>query len=64
VGTAPISSMSEGAVSVSYAVAAETAESDGLGTTKYGKMLLGIMKSRPRMGVNTAGVWLPGGVCL
>jgi hypothetical protein len=55
-GGAPIASMSEGGLAVSFAQGG----SDGsdLGSTKYGKMLLALRKSRPRMGVNTGGfIW-------
>jgi hypothetical protein len=54
-GAGPISSKSEGGLSVSYAVAATTAADSELNNTKYGKMLLGLTRSRPRMGVNTLG---------
>jgi hypothetical protein len=33
----------------------------GLDTTKYGKLLLGLIKSRPAMGVNAAGLFPPCG---
>jgi hypothetical protein len=52
---APIASMSEGGLAVSFAQAA-AADASGLGSTKYGKMLLGLMKSRPKMGVNAGGL--------
>jgi hypothetical protein len=58
-GMGQIASMSEGGLSVSFATGAATgAVSDGgdLATTKYGKLLLGLIKSRPAMGVNTAGL--------
>jgi hypothetical protein len=53
-GTAPIASMSEGSVSISYAVSAPATDGTGsdLDNTKFGKMLLSLTKSRPRMGVN------------
>jgi len=50
---APVASMSEGGLSVSFAQNA--ADDSALASTKYGKMLIGIMKGRPRMGVNNAG---------
>jgi len=53
-GGAPVSSVSEGAVSVSFAQTSSTSDSD-LATTKYGKMLLRLKKARPRMGVNAGG---------
>jgi hypothetical protein len=54
-GAGPISSKSEGGLSISYAVAATTAADSELNNTKYGKMLLGLNRGRPRMGVNTLG---------
>ena len=55
-GGAPISSMSEGGISVSFA---QTGGSDSeLGSTKYGKLLLGLKKGRPKMGINQRGVFL------
>jgi hypothetical protein len=54
-GLGQIASMSEGGLSVSFAADATT-DSGGLDTTKYGKLLLGLIKSRPRMGVNMAGL--------
>lgn len=56
VGLGQIASMSEGGISVSFATCAESDSNGGLGSTKYGKLLLGLIKSRPRMGVNTAGL--------
>jgi hypothetical protein len=55
-GLGQISSMSEGGLSVSLAVGGGAADVGGLDTTKFGKMLLGIIKSRPTMGVNRAGI--------
>lgn len=56
-GGAPVASMSEGGLSVSFAQtggsAGDTAAS--LESTKYGRMLLGLKKARPTMGVNQAG---------
>jgi hypothetical protein len=54
-GMGQVASMSEGAMSVSFAASA-TPDSGGLDTTKYGKMLLGLIKSRPTMGINMAGL--------
>jgi hypothetical protein len=54
-GTGQIASMSEGGLSVGFATSASS-DSGGLDTTKYGKLLLGLIKSRPTMGVNTAGL--------
>lgn len=57
VGVGKVASMTEGGLSVSYQDNSSSSVSDGgLDTTKYGKMLLGLIKSRPRMGVNTAGL--------
>ena len=52
-GGAPITSMSEGGISVSFAQSAEH-ETD-LANTKYGKMLIMLKKGRPKMGVNQFG---------
>ena len=52
-GLGQVASMSEGSLSVSFATGAN-AES-GLDTTKYGKLLQALIKSRPSMGVNSAG---------
>jgi hypothetical protein len=60
VGTGQIASMSEGGLSVSFA-AGSPSNNGGLDTTKYGKLLLGLIKSRPAMGVNTAGLFPPCG---
>jgi hypothetical protein len=54
-GMGQITSMSEGGLSVTLAAGA-TSDSGGLDTTKYGRLLLGLIKSRPTMGVNTAGL--------
>jgi hypothetical protein len=62
IGTGQITGMSEGGLSVSFAAGASS-DSGGLDTTKYGKLLLGLIKSRPRMGVNTAGFFPPHGGC-
>ena len=54
-GMGQIASMSEGGLSVSFATTPTSNES-GLDTTKYGKQLLALIKSRPTMGVNMAGL--------
>jgi len=54
-GGAPIASMSEGGLSVSFAQTANGNDGAALGSTKYGRMLMGLMKGRPRGGVNQAG---------
>jgi hypothetical protein len=54
-GMGQVASMSEGGLSVSFATGADTSGS-GLETTKYGKLLLDLIKSRPSMGINTAGL--------
>jgi hypothetical protein len=54
-GMGQVTGMSEGGLSVSIAASA-VSDSGGLDTTKYGKLLLGLIKSRPTMGVNTAGL--------
>jgi hypothetical protein len=55
-GVSQIASMSEGGLSMSFASSAASDSNGGLDTTKYGKMLLGLIKSRPTMGVNMAGL--------
>jgi hypothetical protein len=57
-GMGQVASMSEGGLSISFAASA-VSDSGGLDTTKYGKLLLGLIKSRPTMGVNTAGLHFP-----
>jgi hypothetical protein len=57
-GTGQVSSMKEGGLSVSFATNGVT-DTSGLDTTKFGKLLLGLIKSRPAMGVNTAGLHKP-----
>jgi hypothetical protein len=56
-GGAAVASMSEGGLSVSFAQTAgnSSGTAAALGSTKYGRMYLGLMKSRPTMGVNHAG---------
>jgi hypothetical protein len=59
-GIGQIASMSEGGLSVSFVTrGGETSNADGLDTTKFGKLLLSLIKSRPTMGVNTAGLHCP-----
>lgn len=56
-GLGQVASMSEGGLSVSFAAGSSQSDANGgLETTKYGKMLLGLIKSRPGMGVNTVGL--------
>ena len=55
-GLGQIASMSEGGLSISYATTQST-DASGLDTTKYGKMLLALLKTRPTAGVNTAGIF-------
>lgn len=50
IGAGSIQSYSEGGMSISFGSASNDKE---LNTTKYGRMLLGLMKSRPTMNVNT-----------
>lgn len=54
-GLGQVASMSEGGLSISFATNAAN-DSSGLDTTKYGKQLLALIKSRPTMGVNMAGL--------
>jgi hypothetical protein len=62
-GGAPVASMSEGGLSVSFAQAGGSAKDTALGNSKYGRMLMELIRSRPTMGVNTAGTRLQGGFC-
>lgn len=56
-GIGQVASMSEGGLSMSFATSAASSAADGgLETTKYGKMLLGLIRSRPAMGANGAGL--------
>ena len=55
-GLGQVASMSEGALSVTFATGGAAPDSGGLDTTKYGKLLLALIKSRPSMGVNMAGL--------
>jgi hypothetical protein len=55
IGTGQITGMTEGGLSLSLAASA-TSDSGGLDTTKYGRLLLGLIKSLPTMGVNMAGL--------
>lgn len=50
IGAGSVQSYSEGGMSISFGSASSDKE---LNSTKYGRMLLGLMKSRPRMNVNT-----------
>jgi len=54
-GLGQVSSMSEGGLSISFATN-QANDASGLDTTKYGKLLLALIKSRPTMGVNRAGL--------
>jgi hypothetical protein len=54
-GVAPIASMSEGSMSVTYAVSPSEGN-DSMENTKFGKLFLSIARSRPRFGVNAFGV--------
>jgi len=54
-GLGQVSSVSEGGLSISFATNA-TNHASGLERTKYGIELLALIKSRPTMGVNRAGL--------
>lgn len=56
-GLGQITGVSEGGLSVSLAAGGGGGDPGGLDTTKYGKLLLGLIKSRPAMGVNAAGLF-------
>jgi len=58
-GMGKIASMSEGGLSVTFANDNSVSDGSGLDTTKFGKLLLGLMRMRPTMGVNTAGLHTP-----
>lgn len=49
VGGGPVTGISEGGISVNFASSDKESE---LSATKYGRQLLGLMKSRPKMDVN------------
>ena len=49
VGGGPVTGISEGGISVNFA---DIKSDNELNATKYGRQLLGLMKSRPRMDVN------------
>jgi hypothetical protein len=55
-GLGQVASMSEGGLSVTFATGGAAPDSGGLDTTKYGKLLLALIKSRPAMGANMAGL--------
>jgi hypothetical protein len=63
IGMGQIASMSEGGLSVSFVTGASGGSmSSGAAfwnTTKFGKMVLYLIKSLPTMGVNTAGLRCP-----
>jgi hypothetical protein len=52
-GGAPVSSVSEGGLAVSFAQ--NSGDGSDLSSTKYGRLLQGLIKGRPKMGVNQAG---------
>ena len=52
-GSGAISGVSEGSISVSFAVPSDSDSS--WSTTKYGRMYLDLLKTRPRMDVNRLG---------
>lgn len=51
IGSAPVSSVSEGGLSVSFAVPSDS-DNSSWSTTKFGRMYLDLLKMRPRMNVN------------
>ena len=52
-GGAPVASVSEGKLAVSFSQGGAGSDAAGLTSTKYGRALLGLKRSRPRMGVNS-----------
>lgn len=59
-GGAPVASLHEGGLSVAFSQTSGGTEGAALGSTKYGRMLLGLISARPTMGVNTTGTRLGG----
>jgi hypothetical protein len=55
-GGAPVASMSEGKLSVSFAQAQGAADGAALGSTQFGRQYLGLKKGRPKVGVNMLGI--------
>ncbi|MDR2484260.1 MAG: DUF4054 domain-containing protein [Treponema sp.] len=64
-GGRQVASMSEGGISISFDSAAPggTMSDSNLNSTVPGHLYLSLIKSRPTMGVNTAGTRLRGGFC-
>ena len=56
-----IASMSEGGLSVSFAQnkGSSDASTNDMGSTKYGRLFLALLKTRHTMGANTAGLHCP-----
>jgi hypothetical protein len=60
-GGASVASATEGKVSLSFAQSGGTVDASSLDSTKYGRILLGLKKSRPTFGVNCGHGPLVGG---
>jgi hypothetical protein len=56
IGMGQIASMSEGGLSVTFATDDSGGGTAFWNTTKFGKMVLYLIKSRPTMGINMAGL--------
>jgi hypothetical protein len=55
-GGAPVTSMTEGKLSVGFAQAQGAADGAALGSTQFGRQYLGLRKGRLKMGVNLSGI--------
>jgi hypothetical protein len=55
-GGAPVASMTEGKLSVSFVQAQGAADVAALGSTQFGRQYLGLRKGRPKIGVNIPGI--------
>jgi hypothetical protein len=62
-GGQQVASISEGGLSASFKTTESAdASTNDMGSTKYGRLYLDLLKTRPTMGVNTAGLYsLPHG---
>jgi hypothetical protein len=55
-GGAPVASMTEGKLSVSFVQSAGATDGAALGSTGFGRQYLGLKKGRPKIGVNMPGI--------
>lgn len=65
-GGGAVSGMSEGGLSIQFAVPDQAGDGSGLNSTKYGRLFLSLKKSRVRFGVNASPFLchMAGGGCL